>query len=222
MIRSKPLQGYWVRRGSENSQFMHILCGPNDINGAQCPNCEKPLLRLLSLDASDPRLETYKCPTQYLPLLFCWTCNIAQEYFFYRIAIDHIEIMHYGIGGVVTDFPYESYPKEFPQVMVHLEALSQEEQDIILRLNAGALDSWSIPQKNVAFSVPTHQLGGEPLGYDGDFYPTCRTCGSRMRFFASIGNTIEETMKLTTDDYVQTLFFLCRKCWLICASQQAD
>jgi hypothetical protein len=59
-----------------NNKYFHHFCGPNTTPGAWCPNCDKPLLKFMDLDASDPRLEIACDPSFRLPLLYCWTCNL--------------------------------------------------------------------------------------------------------------------------------------------------
>lgn len=55
-----------------------IFCGQHLINQSVCPNCDKPLLRLLSLNVSNlfPHFAT-----DTLHFLFCWTCELAQGVF---------------------------------------------------------------------------------------------------------------------------------------------
>jgi len=78
---SAPLESYFCdveRDDMFNSSYRHVFCGPNEISGAWCPNCNKPLLKLLDLDTSDPRLELGSGTPLRLPLLYCWTCNICE------------------------------------------------------------------------------------------------------------------------------------------------
>ena len=76
---SKPLASYFcdVEHDDQlNVLHHHVFCGPNNIPGAWCPNCDKPLLNILDLDTSDPRLELGTALPSSLPLLCCWTCNV--------------------------------------------------------------------------------------------------------------------------------------------------
>jgi hypothetical protein len=62
---------------SASTKFEHWFCGAHDIPGAWCPNCNKPLLRFLDLDALDPRLELPNDGPRHVHLLYCWTCNVT-------------------------------------------------------------------------------------------------------------------------------------------------
>jgi hypothetical protein len=225
MVRSRPKRGYLVTdRGSTRSRRAHSLFGTNDVPGGTCPNCNKPLLLLLTLDTADRRLGIRDCPMPRLPLLFCWTCNVAQSNFVYRLEADAVQLVEFGVGGVVTDFPYPSYPTNFPQRAVKLEPLTDLDQQMIHLINEGELEPIWGRQYTPIFTTPVHQVGGEPLGSNIDFDTDreCRECGSSMRFLASIADDAGDGLAITQNAYVQTLFFLCRKCWLIMAQQICD
>ena len=107
----------------------HTFGGPHQIAGANCPNCDKPLLRFLSLNTSDARLKLKGAPGTELSLLYCWTCNLAQQSFVYRMTpSDGIEILSFGAGGAVTDFPYPDYPAAFALGSVAFVPVTPEDQ----------------------------------------------------------------------------------------------
>ena len=58
-------------------KFRHRFCGPPRTKGAECPNCRKPLLHFLTIDTTDAVPETPFQLPHFIPLLFCWTCNVA-------------------------------------------------------------------------------------------------------------------------------------------------
>ncbi len=73
--------GYFVtysQQTEETSNYSHTFCGPHNIQGAQCPNCNKPLLRFLAIDTSDPRMAKIDTDIETISFFYCWTCNIAQ------------------------------------------------------------------------------------------------------------------------------------------------
>jgi hypothetical protein len=55
-LLANPEQGFWLNFQPGKSEPVHEFCGPNEIESARCPNCAKPLLRILSLSAADSRL----------------------------------------------------------------------------------------------------------------------------------------------------------------------
>lgn len=53
----------------------HIAGGTHEIEGAACPNCAIPLVRLIKFEPSDSRLHLRGNPVH---LLFCFSCRIAR------------------------------------------------------------------------------------------------------------------------------------------------
>ena len=101
--------------------------------GAMCPNCQGPLLSLLTLNAGDPRLNLRDSAFAHPSLIYCWTCSIAAETLFYRIrGDDSIELLKFGEGHAFDDdFPYPDYPESFPLAYATLAPLAASEQDVI-------------------------------------------------------------------------------------------
>lgn len=106
MVPTFITQGYFLEIVKpQDDGHRHAFCGPHLIPGAHCPNCDKPLLRFLSLDTCDPRLGLQHCPFPALPLVYCWTCNIAQEPFLYQVNADGgVQLLQYGDDGVEEFF----------------------------------------------------------------------------------------------------------------------
>jgi hypothetical protein len=44
---------------------------------------------LLSLDATDPRLQLHHAPYSRIPILYCFRCDLCADAFSYRIESDH-------------------------------------------------------------------------------------------------------------------------------------
>jgi hypothetical protein len=84
--RGCPEWGYRLNFSPAKDDSIHQFCGPNEIPGGVCPNCEKPLLRLLSLDAKDGRLEFDAAHLPFVHLLYCWACSIPYGNFSYKIT----------------------------------------------------------------------------------------------------------------------------------------
>src|SRR5258708_9570244 len=74
----KPYYVDYARDVALSGEHGHRFCGPHDIDGAWCPNCDKALLRFLTLDTADLRLGLEYSPVRLIHLLFCWECNVAQ------------------------------------------------------------------------------------------------------------------------------------------------
>src|SRR2546421_682779 len=75
---AKPYYVDFARDVALSAEHGHRFCGPHDIEGAWCPNCDKRLHRFLTLDTADMRLGLQNSPIRMIHLLFCWKCNVAQ------------------------------------------------------------------------------------------------------------------------------------------------
>lgn len=227
-LLADPMQGYFVdykQSAKTSAKFSHQFCGPCDIKGASCPNCRKPLLRFFGLNTRDSRLSLQNSPASTLSLLFCWTCNVAQETFFYRDFGDAIDIIRCGQGGVQADFPYEDYPLVFPGAAVHLRPIASDEQIILNRLNrrfeTGEPTSQILGERHDLWSV-RHQIGGIPFLTQELVILECPLCNLEMPFLASVANDCLDTRGLAGDDGVQVLYHYCRKCCVIGVYQMVD
>lgn len=136
-MRSITQQGYWVQYAdSQSGEYGHCFCGPNRVSGAWCPTCRKPLLRILSLDTSDPRLGLMDCGLSSLPLLYCWTCEIAWDQFFYQVQPPEgtVHLLKFASGSMPEGHyrePYVPYPDSFPETPVRLVPLTNDQQWLI-------------------------------------------------------------------------------------------
>jgi hypothetical protein len=226
-FRSIPEQGYFVdhSRKAPKSEYVHTFCGTHSIEGAECPNCQKPLLRLFSFDLRDPSLQLAPAPFTVLPVLFCWTCNVAQSVFYYRINDDRgIRLLKYMEGGASRDFPYEKYPEHFPERQVKLIEIPPESQQIIKELNLNTLDEWKTKQTRPELCAPRHQVGGEPylVQKNTDAIVECVVCSVPMPFLASIADDAPDNNRFTGNEYVQVLAHYCKSCRVIGVYQQCD
>ncbi len=227
-LLADPAQGYFAdyKQSAKTSvTFSHQFCGPYDVKGAFCPNCRKPLLRFFGLDTRDSRLSLQDNLASTLSLMFCWTCNVAQETFFYRDFGRAIEILQCGQGGVQVDFPYEGYPLFFPGAAVDLNAITPDEQAILNRLNrrfeTGEPTSQILGQCRDLWSV-RHQIGGVPYLTQELVMLECPLCNVEMPFLASVANNCLDTRGLAGDDGVQVLYHYCRKCCVVGVYQMVD
>ncbi len=201
----------------------HVFCGSHATPGARCPNCDKPLLRLAQLDPGDARLGRLHTQAPSLSLYFCWTCNIAQKPFSYRLEQDgRVRLLSYGRGGVTRHFPYDDYPLSFPERGLTLDPLPPEVQDQLRYVNAGEhLDDLLGCESHPALCGPHHQLGGVPfLEQRVSKLPACPGCRAPMPFLASIADDNADYRGFTDNPYVQILYFLCGPCATVTCWQQ--
>jgi hypothetical protein len=217
-------QGFLLkcRDSSLADGFAHTFCGQHRLRGADCPNCRKALLSFVSLDTRDPRLRLEALAPHPLPLLFCWTCNIAQAAFVY--ALDRragIELVEWGRGGRTSLFPYPDYPQFFPPALVLLRPLSRRLQELIRRLNADPHLS-HYPKRIRRIATPAHQLGGEPYLEQGLVPMPCPACAVTMSFLASIGDRCLDPRGFTGNPHVQVIYNYCGGCRLVRCYQQTD
>jgi hypothetical protein len=217
------IPGYLVEYGAD-VDGPHMFCGPQRLAGGECPNCRKPLLRFLDLDTTDPALQPLGTISLRLPLLFCWTCAIAQEELFYRLTDGGVELVRYGEGGVQTDFPYEDYPVHFPGCPARLEPLTEDEQEVIRRINRGQIAEWDVEESHPRVCRPRHQVGGEPLlvQRDPEAEVLCPECGGPMPFLAAVADDCLDPRGFTGNSYVQVLFRYCIRCRVVGAYQECD
>jgi hypothetical protein len=110
------MSGFLIERAdAPEPPWRHRFCGEHAIDGAHCPSCRKPLLCFLRIDGADPRTAASRFGAIEVPLLFCWTCDVAQHDLFYRVEGEgRVRLLSSGSGGCQTDFPYEQYPAFFP------------------------------------------------------------------------------------------------------------
>jgi thiol-disulfide isomerase/thioredoxin len=230
-LNSLIKQGYFLKylRKNDETEFSHIFCGSHSVEGAWCPNCQKPLLRFLALDTNDPMLGLEKTPFQWLSLFFCWTCEIAQTPFYYCFAANgDVQLLKYGEGGVQLNFPTENYPTYFPQAHFRFKPLTEKEQITIKRLNRDQIDEG----KPLHLNRPEHQIGGEPflVQKNPDFQTdawgkktlTCPKCKKLMPFLVAIGEKTRGKQGFSGNEYVQVIFNYCQRDRIICAFQQCE
>ena len=128
--KGNPEWGYWLNFCPPATEVQHDFCGAHDIAGASCPNCKKPLLRLLSLHAEDERLAIDPARNSVVHLLYCWICSIPFGEFSYRLGADgSVELLkvparyQYEFG---PDGPYDGYTGIFPNQRVSLQPMSAD------------------------------------------------------------------------------------------------
>jgi hypothetical protein len=225
-----PEQGYWLNFSPDANAIQHEFCGQPDIKGASCPNCMKPLLRILSLSAKDPVLTLDYAKTPTIHLLYCWTCSIPYGSFSYRMKQDgSIELLQVPEPMPGTEFglegPYEGYIGEFPLCHVSLLPQSDSEREKLKeRWSSNAEDETDDP-----VFEPRHQVGGYPFIYN-PIKLNCPECTGAMKLLASICNDAagnnpwqsEPSKTFVDNGGVQMFFQFCSNCSVISAAHSND
>lgn len=224
--QGRPEWGYRLNFSPADGDIVHYFCGVNEIRGGICPNCDKPLLRLLSLDARDARLEFDSSRHPFVHLLYCWTCGIPFGRFTYRVtSAGGIELLQippkyqyeFGPGG-----PYDGFTGVFEHRLVSLQPLSPEQQDSQI----ARFFSDSDTDDEVGLG---HQIGGYPKIYDPS-KTTCPICSTEMPLLANICNDatgnnpdgVKGTDTFTDNAGVQMVFSFCRNCSVVSAYHSSD
>jgi hypothetical protein len=204
---------------------LHDFCGPHDIAGAFCPNCNKPLLRLLSLYARDGRLHINSDSTSVVHLLYCWTCSIPFGEFSYRLGADgSVELLkvparyehEIGLKG-----PYGGYTGIFQNRRVSLQPMSTEGQE--------RLERRFLTNSDGNDQSEWHQVGGYPA-INNPSKTSCPLCSLDMPLLAAIcddatGNRpfqVSPQDSFTGNGGVQMVFHFCRNCSVVSAYHSSD
>jgi hypothetical protein len=225
-----PESGYRLNFDPSPSAIFHDFCGENKIEGASCPHCKKPLLRLLTLNTNDEALNIDPKTLPAVHLLYCWNCSIPFGEFSYKIENDgSVVLLQYPPRMPESehgpDGPRDGYTGEFVHRRVSLDGIGQEEQ-------ARYKDFWnSIDADPYDCGVDTigHQVGGFPFIYN-PCRTKCPSCTEDMPLLASIcddatGNSpdsVSECDSFVGNCGVQMVFHFCRKCSIVTGYSSCD
>ena len=217
-----PERGYWLNFSPDELEFTHEFCGEHDIPGAVCPNCEKPLLRLLSLNAEDPSPNLDREKTPFVHLFFCWTCALPYDDFTYRVTkdggIELLEVLSGFEGAFGKDGPYDRYTGAFPMKKVSLRPQSNAESERLAR-------RWTDEYENADWDElweSRHQVGGCPFIANPE-KKNCPVCKTEMPVLANICDSAVDNNSWQTEHHqsfagncgVQMVFLFCRDCSVV-------
>jgi len=215
-------QGYLVQFDAHAaSEHGHYFCGAHEIPGAWCPNCDKPLLRLLTLGMTDGRIRIPGALFEQVHLFFCCTCEVLSESLFYRILPDSsIELIQFGKGIIDIEagygLPYRGYPSHFPGTPVRLDALKEDEQEYITLSNRydHSLPTREMHNRYRYIYNADHQVGGEPLLWQGHEYweMFCPMCKKSLPLLATIGGGCLDSRGLFGMVGGQIVYTFCVEC----------
>jgi hypothetical protein len=225
--KGKPEWGYALDFSPRSGEATHEFCGENKIGGAVCPYCNKPLLRLLSLNATDSVLEIDKEKTPAVHLLYCWTCSIPYGEFSYVVnrdgTVTFVNVPPVYKDALGPDGPYDDYTGIFAGHQVALRPIPERVQQILLEWHSS--DSG---HSNGADDYLTHQIGGYPF-INNPSKGFCPVCQREMPLLAAIcdnaaGNNYNKNTNetFTGNCGVQMVFLFCRECSLVTAYHSVD
>ena len=227
--KGEPEWGYWLNFAPKDGEVVQQFCGVNEIVGAECPNCGRGLVRVMSLDAKDSRLNLDLERHPVVHLLYCWTCGIPFEEFAYRVNGDgSVELLRVAgrMPGVELGAagPYRGYTGVFAARRVSLEALSAEGQEKLKARFAGE----KVEDPGGLLGLH-HQVGGYPVILNPQLR-FCPVCEEEMPVLASICNEAAGNDPVGVPDEetfvgncgVQMVFCFCRKCSVVSAYHSSD
>jgi len=127
-----------------HGDFKHQMCGKNTDEGAHCPNCNMPFIRLLQLDTADPIFNVHLSLSDlpYIYIYYCFRCAISEEKLYYsldsksRIAV--VEYMKNPPGGYsagwIGDNIYSKWqqPEYYPVAPIKLKRLTNDQRKFVI------------------------------------------------------------------------------------------
>jgi hypothetical protein len=167
-MRSDPFRqicpGHLVRYDGD-MPFRHAVGGTNDLLGAECENCRKPLLLYMMIDASDSRLGLHDSPAELIPLLYCPRCALQWHEFSYRVISNGtIEQLEFLVGHTdAASFYKEVNSDVFIRRSVRLEPTTPRFDAIQLRAMEGEITLAEATEYAAVLRQPPPDLpGGYP------------------------------------------------------------
>lgn len=219
---SLPTTGFLVRM-DRDADVPHVAGGEHEVDGAYCPNCDKPMLRMLSLDTTDGRLGLARLGVPFVHLLFCWTCNLAQSHTAYELLPSGgVQLQRHLAGGNAGDFPYADYPRHFSGAGVWLDPVPAQEVQVVAELKDGSRSATDLSTQQQHLSVPRHQVGGSPLFLQGAPAVLCPACATPMAFITCCADEAPDGARYTGNQFVQVVFMLCERDRIVSSYQECD
>lgn len=225
-----PNRGYLLNFSPKSGQVQHQFCGTHSIKGAACPNCRRPLMRVLSLSAKDAVLNLDPAKTPLVHLLYCWTCSIPFGEFSYMVNSDEsVKLLQVPERKPDSEFglegPYEGYTGVYPLQEIALDPMDEEDD---AKLNAARMSEGEYDLDDDLFE-PRHQVGGSPFIYNSQTI-MCPNCSKEMPLLAALCNDAtgnapwnsEESNTFTGNGGVQMVFQFCRDCAIVSAYHSCD
>lgn len=215
-------QGYFAHLSyKRDGDYEHFLGGAQ--SWADCPNCQKPMLQLMSLDLRDPRLGLCGTGISNLPLLFCWTCS--QQAIAYSFdPRGACRLLTYRRAAPEKDFPYPDYPVAFDATPLRLIPIPPDLQHVLLSLNEDEADDWKELGDYLKLDRPRHQVGGAPylVQHNMEERHRCPSCSLEAPFLAAISDEAGHNRSFVGNAWVQVVVHFCARCRIAISYQQCD
>lgn len=205
----------------------HKMGGSPNEEAPPCPNCRLQMTRFFELSRIDPALGRLRAFPSDVELLYCWQCAIPSRPFHYRYSNGgRVEYLAHGAGGMGPLFPYERYPRVFPQRSMRLRPMRRKlglHLAEYTRLIAQGREeaAWELTNKHKSLNVPRHQFGGLPFLYDYREF-RCLCCGRPMMFLATVADQSTDPRGFVGNPFVQVVYYSCIECLVIGARHECD
>ena len=218
------MPGHFVDFGVQ-SGYGHSVGGEHSIKGAWCPNCDKPLMLHMTLDASDPALKLNRLGLSTIPLLYCSRCSLSWYDFTYVLKSEtEIKLVEFFTGETNWDEWNSAVGVDvFPKQSCSFRPMPSKLQKLYDKLN----DDEELSERETRYVLKmtdvigniidvTNQVGGRSFLCQMLLDPWCVNCqkvGERNQafFLASLTNVPKAGVVFSYDS-IQIVFFFCPVC----------
>lgn len=222
-----------------DERFTHTFGGPARHKGTTPLGCELPLHLIYTIDTADPSFPFQLPGIRHLPLYYSFPYNAGACG--YRVKSENeIQVLYMETKKLEPDFPYQNYPREFPERRVSLVPLTYEQHKTLvyyLEADKEGLNAEDREWITEEMRYPFTQIGGIHKMWQGIPNVACpnRDCSNSkyncfMEVFAVVWNEPHKGIFLWEHPEpkrylwqkegsfycdVQVIFQICPKCFSI-------
>jgi len=236
----KWLPPHFVRFGQQD-QYQHSAGGDQRFAGAICPRCnpgDYPLVTILTLDTSDPRLRLDRFPSSSLPLLYCPECTGIGQDMTYRVQDQSVEVLlperephreheeqdededecPAPVPNAVTRQPIALLP--MPARLQQIFDRENAQGEVAESEEAEAMRILEEHGDTALWMSDVWQVGGRAIHIQGGSDPSCPYCAYHSRrdenmFFLAKAIIQEPWL-------YQLMYFVCTTCYTLRVEQYSD
>jgi hypothetical protein len=193
-----------------SSSGIHVPIASPEAAPVLCTNCSIPLVPLLCLDATDERLELWRCPVPQLHLMYCWGCGVSGVPLLMRMSTE-------GTFSVVPGrVPRGHRPRS---ALAHVESplaaqlMRVGEREAAVLRNVSLLHERGpvLRREHPDLFRIRHQIGGTPYMLPEEAQRVhCPVCETAMPFLASLCDELEDTGEFKENSLTGLHFY---RCW---------